>query len=51
MLARWNREAHTLTKATELPSGLVPEGVASIGENRLLIVDDLKEAILIATEH
>ena len=51
VLARWNSTTGNLTKATPLPSGIVAEGVIPILANKLLIVDDLQEAILIATEN
>ena len=51
VLARWNSNTGKLTKATPLPVGIVAEGVVPIAKNKLLIVDDLKEAILIATEN
>ena len=51
VLARWNSNTGKLTKATPLPEGIVAEGVVPISQNKLLIVDDLKEAILIATEN
>ena len=51
VLARWNSKTGELTKATPLPLGIVAEGVVPIAKNKLLIVDDLKEAILIATEN
>ena len=50
VLARWHVEG-TLTKATELPYGMVPEGVTVIHEGRLLIVDDLNVTLMIATEN
>ena len=51
VLARWNSNTGKLTKTTPLPVGIVAEGVVPIAKNKLLIVDDLKEAILIATEN
>ena len=51
VLARWNSKTGKLTKVTPFPVGIVAEGVVPIGNNKLLIVDDLKEAILIATEN
>ena len=51
ILAHWNSETRQLTKATELPNGFVGEGVSPLPDNRVLIVDDLKGMILIATEH
>ena len=39
-----------LSKATLLPEGFVAEGVAPIGDGKVLVVDDLKAMILIATE-
>ncbi len=51
VLARWNSNTGTLTKATPLPEGIVAEGVVPIAKNKLLIIDDLKEAILVATEN
>lgn len=51
VLARWNSNTGKLTKATPLPMGIVAEGLVPIAKNQILIVDDLKEAILIATEN
>ncbi len=51
VLARWNSNTGELTKATPLPEGIVAEGVVPITKNKLLIIDDLKEAILVATEN
>ena len=51
VLARWNSNNGELSKATPLPAGFVAEGVVPIAENRLLLVDDLKGAIVIATEN
>ena len=49
VLAHWNANTGQLTKATLLPKGFVAEGVAPIGGGKVLIVDDLKAMILIAT--
>ena len=51
VLALWNSNTGELTKATPLPEGIVAEGLVPIAQNKLLIVDDLNEAILIATEN
>jgi hypothetical protein len=51
ILAHWNSETGQLTKETQLPEGFVGEGVSSLPGDRVLVVDDLKEMILIATEH
>ncbi len=51
MLARWNSHTGELTKATPLPKDIVGEGIVAIGSNKLLVVDDLQEVILIATEN
>ncbi len=51
VLAHWNANTGTLSKATLLPKGFVAEGVAPIGDGKVLVVDDLKAMILIATEH
>ena len=50
VIAQWNTQTGRLSKTTQLPEGFVAEGVAPIAENQLLIVDDLKEMIIIATE-
>ncbi len=51
VLARWNVETGELTKATLLPKDFVAEGVTSIPRGNVLVVDDLKGMILVATEH
>lgn len=51
VLARWNSKTGELSKVSPLPPGIVGEGVVPIGKNKLLIVDDLNQAILIATEN
>ena len=51
VLSRWNAKTGELTKATALPKGFVAEGCTPISDNTLLIVDDLKERILVATEN
>lgn len=51
VLAHWNSETGQLTKATQLPTGFVGEGISPLPGKRVLVVDDLKEMILIATEH
>lgn len=50
VLARWNSEKGQLEKTTLLPKNFVAEGVTSIPGGKLLVVDDLKESLLIATE-
>lgn len=50
VLARWNSEKGELTKATPLPDNFVAEGVTSLPGGKVLVVDDLKGMILIATE-
>ena len=51
ILARWNSNTGELSKATPLPKDIVAEGIAAIGSHKLLVVDDLQEVILIATEN
>jgi len=51
VLARWDLKTGKLTKATVLPKNFVAEGVTPIPGGKVLVVDDLKEAILVATEH
>ena len=51
MLARWNVDTGELTKPTILPKNFVAEGVTPIPGGKVLVVDDLKEMILVATEH
>ncbi len=51
VLAHWDARTGKLSKATELPKGFVAEGIAPIATDKILVVDDLKEAILIATEN
>lgn len=51
VLAHWNSETGLLTKESQLPAGFVGEGVSPLPGDRVLVVDDLKEMILIATEH
>lgn len=51
VLARWNANTGALTKATLLPKNFVGEGVTLIPDGKVLVVDDLAERILIATEN
>lgn len=51
VIAHWNTKTGQLSKTTRLPEGFVAEGVAPIAEGKLLIVDDLEEMIIIATEN
>ena len=51
VIAHWNAKTGQLSRATQLPEGFVAEGVAPISEGKLLIVDDLKEMIIIATKN
>ena len=51
VLAHWNSDTGLLTKETQLPRGFVGEGVSPLPGDRVLVVDDLKGMILIATEH
>ena len=51
VLAHWNSVSGLLTKETQLPRGFVGEGVSPLPGDRVLVVDDLKGMILIATEH
>lgn len=50
VLARWDLEAGTLSGATPLPAGVVAEGVAPLGDGRLLLVDDRRSRLLVARE-
>ncbi len=50
VLARWNSNTGKITKAKLLPIGFVGEGVTSISDGKVLVVDDLAEMILVATE-
>jgi len=50
VLAHWNANTGQLTRATLLPTGFVAEGVAPIGGGKVMVVDDLREMILVATE-
>ena len=50
VLAQWNAKTGKLTKATLLPKNFVAEGVTSIPGDKVLVVDDLKEMVLVATE-
>ncbi len=49
--ARWNTHTDQLQKATFLPKNCVAEGVKPVPGSKVLVVDDLKEMILVATEH
>jgi hypothetical protein len=51
VLAHWNSDTGQLTKATQLPKGFVGEGVSPMPGDRVLVVDDLKGMILVATEN
>jgi len=51
VLARWNAKTGKLAKATLLPKNFVAEGVTPIPGGKVLVVDDLKEMILVATEN
>jgi len=51
VISHWNTKTGQLSKTTRLPEGFVAEGVAPIAEGKLLIVDDLEEMIMIATEN
>lgn len=51
VIALWNANRAELSKATLLPKGFVAEGITPIPGDRVLVVDDLKEMILIATEN
>jgi hypothetical protein len=51
VLARWNANTGHLSKATLLPKDFVAEGVTPIPGGKVLVVDDLKEMILVATEN
>lgn len=51
VLAHWDARTGRLSKETELPSGFVAEGIAPIASDKILLVDDLKEAVLVATEN
>lgn len=50
VLARWNANTGKLTKATLLPKNFVAEGVTPIPGDKVLVVDDLKGMVLVATE-
>jgi hypothetical protein len=50
VLAHWNSNTSEITKAKLLPIGFVGEGVTSISNGQVLVVDDLAEMILVATE-
>lgn len=50
VLARWNAKTGKLTKATLLPKNFVAEGVTPIPGGKVLVVDDLQEMVLVATE-
>jgi len=51
VLAHWNSLTSELTKVALLPENFVAEGVTRIPGDRVLVVDDLKEMILFATEN
>jgi hypothetical protein len=51
VLAHWDANTGQLSRATALPRGFVGEGVSAIPGDKVLVVDDLDERILIATEH
>jgi hypothetical protein len=51
VLARWNSNTSEMTNAKLLPIGFVGEGVTSISDGKVLVVDDLAEMVLVATEH
>jgi hypothetical protein len=51
VLARWEADKGRLEKAMLLPRSFVAEGVTPIPGDRLLVVDDLDELILVATEN
>ena len=50
VLARWNSNSSEITKAMLLPVGFVGEGVTTISDGKVLVVDDLAEKVLVATE-
>lgn len=51
VLAHWNMLTGHLTKATLLPKNFVAEGITLIADGKLIVVDDLEELILVATEN
>ena len=51
VLAHWDARTGKLSKATALPPGFIAEGIAPIATDKVLVVDDINGAILIATEN
>lgn len=51
VLAHWNSITGQLTKATLLPADFVGEGVTALPDDKVLVVDDLAEMILVAVEN
>jgi hypothetical protein len=51
VLAHWSSETELLTKETQFPTEFVGQGVSPLPGDRVLVVDDLKEMILIATQY
>jgi hypothetical protein len=51
VISNWNTKTGQLSRTTQLPEEFVAEGVAPISEDKLLIVDDLREMIIIATKN
>ena len=51
VLGQWDSVSGEISKATLLPKNFVAEGVTRIPRDQILVVDDLKESVLIATEN
>ncbi|MEA3411534.1 MAG: hypothetical protein U9R74_08335 [Pseudomonadota bacterium] len=48
VIARWDTTGGKLLGTMLLPERFVAEGVAPLGDGRILVVDDLDERVLIA---
>ena len=51
VLALWSAGTGKFSRAMVLPPGFVAEGIAPIGPGKILVVDDLSESILVASEN
>lgn len=51
VIARWNSATGALSKVTLLPRDFVAEGATLIPGGRIMVVDDLNEMVLFATEN
>lgn len=51
VLARWNSDTEKLSKVTLLPRDFVAEGLTLVPGGKIMVVDDLNEMVLFATEN